>query len=133
MVCIVIRLATIMVKCMRTRRKFKVDFLENKASNEKNTFHIFDLLPHVRSPAPSYIIIDIGTFCIYYTTYISQNDVILSGRNYIFSVNENLDLMRIICVAIRLHSSLARKLCILGVPIFTFLVYSGPIIKIFCA
>ena len=52
MVCIVIRLATIMVKCMRTRRKFKADFLKNKASNEKNLLHILNLFSHVQSPLP---------------------------------------------------------------------------------
>ena len=34
----------------RTRRKFKVDFLENKASDEKFLFYIFDLFFHVESP-----------------------------------------------------------------------------------
>ena len=34
----------------RTNRKFKVDFLENKASNEKFVFYIFDLFFRVESP-----------------------------------------------------------------------------------
>ena len=37
-------------KCTRTERKFKVDFLENKASNEKFLFYIFDLFFRVESP-----------------------------------------------------------------------------------
>lgn len=41
-----------MVKRRRSRPKFKVDFLENEASNEKNVFHIFDLFFHVQSPSP---------------------------------------------------------------------------------
>ena len=35
---------------MRTERKFKVDFLENKASNEKFLFYIFDFFFRVESP-----------------------------------------------------------------------------------
>ena len=35
---------------MRTNQKFKVDFLENKASNEKFLFYIFDFFFHVESP-----------------------------------------------------------------------------------
>ena len=35
---------------IRTERKFKVDFLENKASNEKFLFYIFDLFFRVESP-----------------------------------------------------------------------------------
>lgn len=41
-----------MVKRRRSRTKFKVDFLENEASNEKNVFHIFDLFFYVQSPSP---------------------------------------------------------------------------------
>ena len=33
-----------------TERKFKVDFLENKASNEKFLFYIFDFFFRVESP-----------------------------------------------------------------------------------
>ena len=40
-----------MIKCTRTERKFKVDFLENKASNEKFLFYIFDFFFRVESPA----------------------------------------------------------------------------------
>ena len=36
-------------KCTRTERKFKVNFLENKASNEKFLFYIFDLFFRVES------------------------------------------------------------------------------------
>lgn len=32
------------VKCMRTRRKFKVDFPENKASKHKNLLHFFSII-----------------------------------------------------------------------------------------
>ena len=39
-----------MIKCTRTDRKFKVDFLENKASNEKFLFYIFDFFFRVESP-----------------------------------------------------------------------------------
>ena len=39
-----------MIKCTRTERKFKVDFLENKASNEKFSFYIFDFFFRVESP-----------------------------------------------------------------------------------
>ena len=39
-----------MIKCTRTERKFKVDFLENKASNEKFLFYIFDFFFRVESP-----------------------------------------------------------------------------------
>ena len=39
-----------MIKCTRTERKFKVDFLENKASNEKFLFCIFDSFFRVESP-----------------------------------------------------------------------------------
>ena len=35
---------------MRTNQKFKVDFLENKASKEKFLFYIFDFFFHVESP-----------------------------------------------------------------------------------
>ena len=35
---------------MRTEPKFKVDFLENEASNEKFLFYIFDFFFHVESP-----------------------------------------------------------------------------------
>ena len=45
------------VKCMRTRRKFKIDFLENKTSNEKHLFHIFDIFSYVQSPPLGCIII----------------------------------------------------------------------------
>ena len=38
------------MKCTRTERKFKVDFLENKASNEKFLFYIFDFFFRVESP-----------------------------------------------------------------------------------
>ena len=38
-----------MIKCTRTERKFKVDFLENKASNEKFLFYIFDFFFRVES------------------------------------------------------------------------------------
>lgn len=41
-----------MVKRRRSRTKFKVDFPENEASNEKNVFHVFDLFFHVQSPSP---------------------------------------------------------------------------------
>ena len=37
------------MKCTRTERKFKVDFLENKASNEKFLFYIFDFFFRVES------------------------------------------------------------------------------------
>ena len=37
-------------KCTRTERKFKIDFLENKASNEKFLFYIFDFFFRVESP-----------------------------------------------------------------------------------
>ena len=40
-----------MIECTRTRRKFKVDFLENKDSDEKFLFYIFDLFFHVESPS----------------------------------------------------------------------------------
>ena len=36
--------------CTRTERKFKVDFLENKASNEKFLFYIFDFFFRLESP-----------------------------------------------------------------------------------
>ena len=39
-----------MIKCTRTERKFKVDFLENKAPNEKFLFYIFDFFFHIESP-----------------------------------------------------------------------------------
>ena len=39
-----------MIECTRTERKFKIDFLENKASNEKFLFYIFDLFFRVESP-----------------------------------------------------------------------------------
>ena len=39
------------IKCTHTRRILKVDFLENKASNEKILFFIFDLFFHVESPS----------------------------------------------------------------------------------
>ena len=39
-----------MIKCTRTERKFKVDFVENKASNEKFLFYIFDFFFRVESP-----------------------------------------------------------------------------------
>ena len=35
--------------CTRTERKFKVDFLENKASNEKFLFYIFDFFFRLES------------------------------------------------------------------------------------
>ena len=35
---------------MRTERKFKVNFLENKAANEKFLFYIFDLFFRVETP-----------------------------------------------------------------------------------
>ena len=38
------------MRCTRTERKFKVDFLENKASNEKFLFYIFDFFFRVESP-----------------------------------------------------------------------------------
>ena len=38
------------VKCTRTRRIFKANLLENKASNEKILFFTFDLIFHVESP-----------------------------------------------------------------------------------
>ena len=38
------------IKCTRTERRFKVDFLENKASNEKFLFYIFDFFFRVESP-----------------------------------------------------------------------------------
>ena len=38
------------IKCTRTERKFKADFLENKASNEKFLFYIFDFFFRVESP-----------------------------------------------------------------------------------
>ena len=38
-------------KCTRTERKFKVNFLENKASNEKFLFYIFDFFFRVGSPS----------------------------------------------------------------------------------
>ena len=38
------------MKCTRTGRKFKVDFLENKASNEKFLFYIFDFFFRLESP-----------------------------------------------------------------------------------
>ena len=41
---------TRVIKCTRTERKFKVDFLENKASNEKFLFCIFDSFFRVESP-----------------------------------------------------------------------------------
>lgn len=41
-----------MVKRRRSRTKFKVDSLENEASNEKNVFQVFDLFFHVQSPSP---------------------------------------------------------------------------------
>ena len=37
------------IECTRTRRNFKVDFLENKASDGKFLFYIFDLFFHVES------------------------------------------------------------------------------------
>ena len=40
------------VKCMRTRRKFKIDFLESKASSGKNVFYIFYLFFHIPSHLP---------------------------------------------------------------------------------
>ena len=39
-----------MIKCTRTERKFKVDFLENKGSNEKFLFYIFDFFFRIESP-----------------------------------------------------------------------------------
>ena len=39
-----------MIKCTRTERKFKVDFLENKALNEKFLYYIFDFFFRVESP-----------------------------------------------------------------------------------
>ena len=43
------------MRCTRTERKFKVDFLENKASNEKFLFYIFDFFFRVQSsPFRSY-------------------------------------------------------------------------------
>ena len=45
-------------------RTLEADFLKNKASNETNLFHIFDLFSHVRSPL-SGCTINIGTPCIY--------------------------------------------------------------------
>ena len=39
-----------MIKCTRTEPKFKVDFLENKASNEKFVFYIFNFFFRVESP-----------------------------------------------------------------------------------
>ena len=39
-----------MIKSTRTERKFKVDFLENKASNEKLLLYIFDFFFRVESP-----------------------------------------------------------------------------------
>lgn len=41
------------VKCTRTRRQFKVDFLKNKASNEKSLLLILDLFSHVKSLPPA--------------------------------------------------------------------------------
>ena len=38
-----------MIKCTRTERKFKVDFFENKVSNEKFLFHIFGFFFRVES------------------------------------------------------------------------------------
>ena len=38
------------LKCTRTERKFKVDFLENKASDKKFLFYIFDFFFRVESP-----------------------------------------------------------------------------------
>ena len=35
---------------MRTERKSKVDFLENKASNEQFLFYVFDFFFRVESP-----------------------------------------------------------------------------------
>ena len=37
------------IKCTRTERKFKVDFLEKRALNEKFLFYIFDFFFHVES------------------------------------------------------------------------------------
>ena len=37
------------IKCTRTERKFKVDFLENKGWNEKFLFYIFDFFFRVES------------------------------------------------------------------------------------
>ena len=53
-----------MVKRMRIQRKFKVNFPENKISNEKNLFHFFDLFVYVQSP-PSSRTINAGTPGIY--------------------------------------------------------------------
>ena len=39
-----------MIKCTRTERKFKIDFLENKTSNEKFLLYIFDFFFRVESP-----------------------------------------------------------------------------------
>ena len=51
------------VKCMRTRRKFKVDFLENKASNEKSLFHNLRLIFSCIITAPG-CTINTGTPCM---------------------------------------------------------------------
>ena len=58
---------SIVIKCTRTERKFKVDFLENEASNEKCLFYIFDFFFRVESPI----------FRLYYQLPTSLYDKIL--------------------------------------------------------
>ena len=54
-----------MIKCTHTRRKFKVDFLENKDSDEKFLFYIFDLFFSCRITPLFACTTSYRTSCIY--------------------------------------------------------------------
>ena len=58
-----------MIKCRRTEPKFKVDFLENKASNEKVLFYIFDFFFRVESPPFRLYVRPLYFFTIIFTSF----------------------------------------------------------------
>ena len=64
---------------MRTERKFKVDFLENKASNEKFLFYIFDFFFRVESPS----------FRLYYQLPTTHNSLRLTIKRFALRIEKS--------------------------------------------
>ena len=78
-----------MIKCTRTERKFKVDFLENKASNEKCLFYIFDFFFRVESP-PFRLYHQLPT-TLYNTSYTTWYVRSITKYCYNYASNVTLD------------------------------------------
>ena len=60
------------MKCTRTERKFKVDFLENKASKEKFVFYIFDFFFRLESTPFQIYIYMLMKRVLWTVTYIKR-------------------------------------------------------------